>query len=236
LGPVPFIDSPVLRFLGRFAHRSEVFDTLIVTFSGLDLFKGAVVLGMVCWLWFEARSDAKKRLRIIQTVLGGLFAGLISRVSQLAVVRPRPMAGASEYVRPFGISDFAVEWMKSINSFPSDHAAFFGALAMGIFLADRRWGILAFAWTLVVTGLPRIYVGLHYPSEILAGLALGVLVTLAMGKPAVILAEPLLRWERAHAGSFYALSFLALYEMARLFDDLRTLGALAWKSVRVVLA
>jgi membrane-associated phospholipid phosphatase len=230
--PVPFIDNPLLRFLGHFAHRSEAFDTFVVTISKLDLFKGAAVLSIVCWLWFEVRSHPEKRMLVIQTVVGGAFAGLISRVLQLAVARPRPMNAASEYVRPFGISDVDVEWMKSIHSFPSDHAAFFAAIAMGIFLIDRRWGIFAFVWMLIVTDLPRVYVGLHYPSDVLAGLALGVLVTLAMRKPARILAGPLLRWEKTHAGFFYSLSFLGLYEMARLFDEIRILGAFLWNSAR----
>lgn len=237
MGPIPYIDSPVLRFLGRFAHQSEAFDSFILAFVKLDLFKGAVVVAILWWLWFQVGPRLRhQRLLVIQTVLGGAFAGLVSRCLQFALGRPRPVNGAPEFVRLFGITDYDVDFMKHIHSFPSDHAAFFGAVAMGIFLANKRWGMFAFVWTIVVADLPRIYAGLHYPTDILAGLALGMLVTLAMRKPAEMLAEPLLRWEKMHAAAFYAVSFFALYEMARLFDEIRLFGVMIWHSARILMA
>jgi membrane-associated phospholipid phosphatase len=237
MGPVPFIDNPVLRFLGQFAHRSEAFDLFILDFVKLDLFKGAVVIAILWWLWFSAGPRLRDhRVLVIQTVLGGAFAGLVSRILQSMLGRPRPVNGATDFVRLFGISEFDVDWMKHIHSFPSDHAAFFGAVAAGIFLANRRWGVFAFVWTLVVADLPRVYAGLHYPSDILAGLVLGVLTTLAMRKPAALLAGPVLRWEKMHAAAFYGVAFFALYEMARLFDEIRLFGVMVWRSAHIVLA
>lgn len=237
MGPIPFIDTPVLRFLGQFAHRSEAFDLFILDFVKLDLFKGAIVIAILWWIWFAAGPQLRQhRELVIQTVLGGAFAGLVSRVLQTVLARPRPINGATEFVRLFGISEFDVDWMQHIHSFPSDHAAFFGAVATGIFLANRRLGVFAFVWTLIVADLPRVYAGLHYPSDILAGLVLGILVTLAMRKPATMLAEPVLRWEKMHAAAFYAISFFALYEMARLFDEIRLFGVMVWHSARIVMA
>jgi undecaprenyl-diphosphatase len=60
-------------------------------------------------------------------------------------------------------------------SLPSDHAtaAFTVALAVAVFL-HRRWGIALLAAAAAV-GLARIWVGVHYPGDILAGLAIAVL-------------------------------------------------------------
>jgi undecaprenyl-diphosphatase len=237
MGPVPFIDTPIVQFFGRFAHRSEAFDLFILDFVKLDLFKGAVVVAILCGIWFAFGSDLRRqRMIVIQTVLGAACAGLISRSLQYALGRPRPINGASDFVRLFGMSDYDVDWMKTIHSFPSDHAAFFGAVAMGIFLANRRWGVFAFAWTILVADLPRIYAGLHYPSDILAGIVLGMLVMLAMRKPAEMLVDPVLRLEKLHTATFYAASFFALYEMARLFDEIRLFGVMVWRSARIVMA
>jgi undecaprenyl-diphosphatase len=222
--PIPFLDTPILRFFGGFAHRSEAFDTFVLAFVRLDLFKGAIVLAILVWLWFD--FDPAKRARraiLVQSVLGAIVAALASQAIQSGLNRPRPIMGAADFVRLYGITDTDIEWMKSIHSFLSDHAAFFGAVAIGIWLTDRRWGLFAFAWTIVVADVPRVYAGLHYPSDILAGLLLGVAVTLAMRRPALALVEPVLRWEKAHPASFYCASFLALYEMARLFDEVREL-------------
>lgn len=237
MGFVPLIDDPAIRFLGWFGHTSVAFDTFVIEFIDLDLFKGAVVIAILCWLWFEFRPDlCRQRTLVIQTVLSATLAGLISHVLQSMLARPHSISTASEFVRMFGIFNATIDWMQPIHSFPSDHAAYFSAIAMGIFLANRRWGIFAFVWSLVVIDLPRIYVGAHYPSDVLAGLALGILMTLAMTRPAAMVADPLLRWEKMHAAPFYAVSFVMLYELARLFEELRLFGAMIWHSARLVVA
>jgi undecaprenyl-diphosphatase len=236
MGFVPLIDDPAIRFLGLFHHRSVAFDSFVVGFIKLDLFKGAVVIAILCWLWFEFGPDLRRRrILVIQTVLGAALAGLSSHVLQSLLARPHSISSASEFV-VFGVLNTSIDWMQPIHSFPSDHAAFFAAIATGIFLANRRWGIFAFIWTLVVIDLPRIYAGAHYPSDVLAGLALGIVVTLAITRPAAVVAEPVLRWEKTHGAPFYAVSFVVLYELARLFEEVRLFGTMLWHSARMVVA
>ena len=64
-------------------------------------------------------------------------------------------------------------------SFPSGHAAtaFAAAIAVGAFYPRLRWPLLGMA-TLV--GLSRIYLGVHYSLDVLAGAALGVVLGLAV--------------------------------------------------------
>jgi undecaprenyl-diphosphatase len=67
------------------------------------------------------------------------------------------------------------------QSFPSGHAAFFFALATAVTLFNkkvhpersRRTGIWLFVGAFLIS-LARIYAGVHYPSDILAGAAVGV--------------------------------------------------------------
>lgn len=60
------------------------------------------------------------------------------------------------------------------SSFPSRHTITAFAVAQSIYLANRKTGIIAYAIALLV-GVSRIYVGVHYPSDILGGIILGVL-------------------------------------------------------------
>jgi undecaprenyl-diphosphatase len=57
-------------------------------------------------------------------------------------------------------------------SFPSDHAAAAFAIAFAV-LAFSRWGGVAFLAAATLVGLSRIALGLHYPSDVLAGLLVG---------------------------------------------------------------
>jgi len=61
------------------------------------------------------------------------------------------------------------------SSFPSSHAAnIFGAATM-LSLGAGGWWRLTYALAILV-GLSRVYVGVHYPSDVVAGMALGILV------------------------------------------------------------
>ncbi|MEV8507679.1 phosphatase PAP2 family protein [Actinoplanes sp. NPDC051475] len=62
-------------------------------------------------------------------------------------------------------------------SFPSDHATMAGAGAAGLLLVSWRLGLTAVV-AAAGMGFARVYVGAHYPQDVLAGLALGALVTL----------------------------------------------------------
>jgi undecaprenyl-diphosphatase len=94
-------------------------------------------------------------------------------------------------------------------SFPSDHAAAAFAIAFAVFAFSRRGGALFLAGATLIA-LSRIALGLHYPSDVLAGMLVGLaaaaLVTRA-GRPWVgrlvglvsRVSDPLLRpvWDRA---------------------------------------
>ena len=65
------------------------------------------------------------------------------------------------------------------SSFPSDHAVLFGALATGLFWISKPAGLLAWFWTFVVVLLPRLFLGLHFLSDIYGGLVFGMLIIVA---------------------------------------------------------
>jgi membrane-associated phospholipid phosphatase len=78
--------------------------------------------------------------------------------------------------RPFVHEDLALLfYAPSDPSFPSNPAVVGTALSAGLWTADRRLGGLAFsvaaAWS-----LSRVYAGVAYPSDVLAGVALGIAI------------------------------------------------------------
>lgn len=75
--------------------------------------------------------------------------------------------------------------------------------------------------------LPRMFLGVHYASDTVAGAAIGMVTVWASMRARWLqsnVAAPLLAFAEARPGSFYVTAFLGSFEMAALFDDVRAAG------------
>ncbi len=132
---------------------------------GVALFAALLLAG-----WWAARRSGPR------TMAGALWAGA---ATLLAVALNQPIVAATGEARPYtahpGILVLA---RRSADlSFPSDHAVMAGAVAAGLWLVSRRLGAAATIAALLMA-FARVYVGAHYPRDVLAGLALGATVAL----------------------------------------------------------
>lgn len=122
-----------------------------------------------------ARDIASRRLLPVAglaALAAAALAGLAVSVLKDAAGRPRPPLGDS------GIQ--ALGSIPDSTSFPSGHAAtaFAAAVAVGLVCRRLRTPLLALA---AAVALSRVYLGVHYWSDVLAGSLLGALIGLATG-------------------------------------------------------
>jgi undecaprenyl-diphosphatase len=110
------------------------------------------------------------------------------------------------------------------SSFPSDQATYFFAFAAGFWFFSRRLGLAMVAYSTVII-LCRVYLGTHFPSDVLAGALLGVVVQLAVNREALRESfAPILAYEKSYPALFNTVLFFILLEMGTGFMNVRDLG------------
>lgn len=219
------LDVAASRWLNQFATKSPFVDTLVLGLIELQLLRTAVVVALLCWAYWGSRHRVfDQELGWPRFMCGMLAAIVVARALQNGLPgRLRPLHEPTlGFVPPIGVAEDALlDW----SSFPSDHAVVFAAMTVAVWRFNHRIGWLAAAWTGLVILLPRVYTGVHYMGDILAGAVVGVLVML------VAWWLPAPRWlhgqlaglERKSPGMVAAALFLFLYLCATLFRDLRYL-------------
>ncbi|MCF6524204.1 phosphatase PAP2 family protein [Streptomyces sp. JJ36] len=142
-----------------------------------------------CWAWWSVRRRSRTREAAAAGFAGLLWAPLAAGVAVLVNI---PVRGLVERPRPF-VDHTGLEVLvdgKRDYSFVSDHAALAMALAVGLFIVNRRFGLIGIALA-ALEGFCRVYMGVHYPTDVLGGIALGTAVALLLAPVALWLLTPL---------------------------------------------
>ena len=222
-------DLGILHSLNGLVGRSPNFDNAIVFLTQSDL-RGALLVAIFWWCWFRKMDTAtttRTREHVLRTLCGGIVAIFAARALALSLpfrLRPK-FEPALHFIAPSGSPVVLLDW----SSFPSDHAALFSALAVGLCFISWRAGLIGILYTVFIICLPRMYMGWHYPSDVVVGLSLGALVGYRMNVADFSrnLANRVLRWESASPGGFYLVFFMVSFEFSTMFESLRDVAVAA---------
>jgi len=238
---MPGFDTRITIFLNSFAHRWWTLD-MIVGHLESNLLQGVLALAVFYFVWFQSGEETNS-VEVTKKHQSMLCALLICVP---AVLTARALAWGVRYrVRPIFNPDLHLHTAYSFDpsgligwsSFPSDHAVLFFALATGIFLVSRKAGLLLYTHAIVFVTIPRVYLGLHYPSDILVGALLGCGFGYAAKWSGLrsLVTRPAWRLQEFSPGLFHACLFSLAYETANMFDDVRHAAVQAWQVARVLL-
>jgi len=173
------MNETIFYFFYNFAHQNNVLDQIIV-FSAETLPYFVLMLAGLFLLFhhdaFKAESVLEvvlaKKKEFFKVLFSAFFGYVASYLLKILIATPRPFDA---------LNGVQALWYEGGYSFPSSHAAFFSALAFSIFFMHKKAGLVFMVLALVI-GLARIAAGVHFPVDILGGLALGALIAYLVKK------------------------------------------------------
>ena len=218
------LDQAILCWINSFAAGHPAQHKIIAGMTGNGFFRGLPIFFLISALWFSSRIDEERRSRMLAGLMATCLLTLFSVYLQAHLfwhMRPLLNPGLHLRVDP----EEALSWIgyHGENSFPSDTTTLYWGLAAVVFLERRRWGVLAVLWTIFIISIPRVYTGIHYPSDIVAGAMLGSL-TLFVGTyllPAKTAAKKIVQLLSAWPGMLDTGFAVVMADMFNLFEGTR---------------
>ena len=195
------LNDQLLLLINSVAGRSWLFDSIVAFFLDNDLAKAGVIGGCFLAAWYGGKSvdstNARRKI-LITTLIAAVFVITTTKVLSKTIFLPRPEIQSQKMYRLEG--DQLVEMKRmpvrvmldensqkdyrallsgeietnDLGSFPSDHAGFFIAISLGIWLASRRLGLLALGWSIFVILAGKMISGQHTPLDVAAGATVAI--------------------------------------------------------------
>jgi undecaprenyl-diphosphatase len=141
-------------------------------FHGVEQASIPVMVVITGVLWFFARPGGDRKWKLAcgsgyaAAALGYVIAFVIHHVHDRA--------------RPYEAHAIRHPWSSSTDaSFPSDHTSLSFAIAFAVLAFDTLAGIV-FLVVAAIIGVGRLFIGAHYPGDVLAGAAVGLVAALVV--------------------------------------------------------
>lgn len=160
------IDYQLFKLLNQFAGQYSTLDQVVLLFSKY----GPILFGLILiWLWFSNSQNQHENRKIVIYAVAIAFLTLgIDKMIEMIYFRPRPFVNHSVIL--------LLEKSNLDPSFPSNHAAGAFALAFALLLKRKKIGAVLLVMACLMA-LSRIFIGVHYPLDVLAGACIGLGVT-----------------------------------------------------------
>jgi undecaprenyl-diphosphatase len=170
------MDYRLAHVLDSFSAHHDSFEDPLRAYVAASEVVFAAVLVVLLLLVPGARRELARRAAVAAAASLAL-ALVLTHLLASVVDRPRPFVA-----HPSTIHAFLAH--AADPGFPSEHSAAAFAIATAVALRVRSWGAILFALAGILAA-GRVFLGLHYPSDVLAGAALGAGVALLCWIPPI---------------------------------------------------
>lgn len=166
----------------------------LAQFIAKDLILIVPILNVLLWLWGKKEQMHFQRRLLLKANMALLYALIISACVSHLLPYPRPFAAG-----------FGHQFLNHIAnaSYPSDHGTIIFTFALAFICWHKRWSGLILLFIACAIAWARVYLGIHWPLDMLGGLLVGLLGCLASQLTWQFYGEKLL----AHLNRAYHLLF-----------------------------
>lgn len=218
------MDETIFRWLNGWNGRSEPLDIIIFTLE-TELLK-SVPFMLVFWGLFFWPKTIEHRTRVRESLVAVLVCavpiiGITRGVANFAPFSNRPIHTPGLEINLH--DDQSVEMLDGWSSMPSDHASLFFGLAVAILSIHRTAGVFLILWAVFISSVPRIILGLHWPSDIIVGWLIGAALALILIGPItrIVRGTGIVRFFEEKEMIGYPALFLVTFELAQMFNGSR---------------
>ena len=162
--PIRRLDTAIVRVAGRLAGRSQPFDAAMAA-AARHLAPAEVGLLVLLFIGGPGRRGDRRRLAAVRAGSALALTLVAIDLAGRLIQRSRPFAAQADVT--------ALVEHAPHRSFPSRHVACAAAMATATLPAAPTIG-RAMAALGALLSMSRVYAGLHYPSDVLAGWLLGI--------------------------------------------------------------
>ncbi len=179
------VDETLFSHINGLVGKSSLVDS-IMRIGVNDYFVPVCLVLFLVFLWFWGRDQLEREWCQKCVICGLIGVGIVNGITKVINIfyfRSRPFQSEALIsdipLLKSRVSD--IFYGPTDSSFPANAPAIAFALATAVFWGNKRWGLLAYLLALLIS-FARVFAGVHYPSDVVVGGALGIATTYAILK------------------------------------------------------